>query len=103
VTELKIVCYLQHIPAWVVRDYLMHKDRVFLRSFSNNNNMYDCALLTPAERSHAVRYIADEWYDFLDDHEPHVGDCLLFDVSGTRNVMVVMLVMAEEHRYHRRR
>jgi hypothetical protein len=50
-----------------------------------------------------VRYIGDEWYDYLDDHEPEVGDLLLFNVSDVRNIMLVKLVRAEERRQRRRR
>jgi hypothetical protein len=59
--------------------------------------------MKPAERGKAVRYIGDEWYDYLDDHEPEVGDLLLFNVSDVRNIMLVKLVRAEERRQRRRR
>jgi hypothetical protein len=49
------------------------------------------------------RLFGDEWYDYLDDHEPEVGDLLLFNVSDVRNIMLVKLVRAEERRQRRRR
>jgi hypothetical protein len=34
----------------------------------------------------------------LEDHEPEVGDVLLFDVQSTRNTMNVKLVRANDRR-----
>ncbi|WJX61816.1 hypothetical protein P8452_46870 [Trifolium repens] len=91
-----------HIPSWVVREYMMHRNNVYVRSVTNGHT-YDCTLMKPAERGKAVRYIGDEWYDYLDDHESEVGDLLLFNVSDVRNIMLVKLVRAEERCQRRRR
>jgi hypothetical protein len=96
------MCFQQHIPSWVVRDYMMHRNNVYVRSVTNGHT-YDCTLMKPAARGKAVRYIGDEWYDYLDDHEPEVGDCLLFNVSDDPDIMRVKLVREEERRPRRRR
>jgi hypothetical protein len=57
-----------------------------------------CSVLASPDRGPNVRYLGDEWYDYLDDHMPEVGDVLLFDVESTRNTMVVKLVRAIDRR-----
>jgi hypothetical protein len=62
---------------------------------------YCCSVLAPPERGAYVRYLGDGWYDYLEDHEPEVGDTLLFDVQSTRNTMNVKLVRAKDRRRRR--
>jgi hypothetical protein len=59
---------------------------------------YCCSVLAPPERGANVRYLRDGWYDYLEDHEPEVGDALLFHVQSTHNTMNVKLVRAKDRR-----
>jgi hypothetical protein len=94
----KTICFIfcklvQHIPSWVVKEAVLKKNQIYLRS-ADTNRTYNCKILNGG--SSFQRYIGNGWYGYLDDHKPKVDDCLLFSLKYPYNLMIVTLMRRKD-------
>ncbi|CAJ2679646.1 unnamed protein product [Trifolium pratense] len=78
-----------HIPSWVVKQALLGKTEINLRS-TQTKRTYECDILNSGRS--LQRYIGDGWYDYVDLHKPKVGDILQFSMNPPYDLIVVSLI-----------
>jgi hypothetical protein len=84
---------VQHIPSWVVKEAILKKTEIYLRS-AETNRTYNGKILNGGRAFQ--RYIGNGWYDYLDAHKPKVGDCHLFSLKYPYNLMIVTLMRRKD-------
>ncbi|GAU48927.1 hypothetical protein TSUD_301820 [Trifolium subterraneum] len=75
---------------WIVKAELKNRTTIWLESVDTGRN-YKSTIMTSTGRGENVRYIGDDWYSYLEDQKPRLGDLLDFRVTKPPNYILVML------------
>ncbi|MCI10046.1 hypothetical protein A2U01_0031137, partial [Trifolium medium] len=91
-----------HLPFQLVRKVIKKRTRVYITSMMNLHN-YGAKIKT-ASRDPFEKYIGRAWYRFLDDHNPRVGDLLVFNMYHPSDYINVKLIRERDRRdnYHQK-